>query len=99
MRENKLHFKSRDCGGVGAWSLHNPALPEYGQWVWLQIVGDKVSFIMDMTEAEVAHIRQHYTIWGAHWPGTSWAIVLGTLGGSDVGSSNTPLSPNRSVGV
>ena len=96
---NKMFFISREDGSFAAWSLHSPALAGVGQWSWLAIDDQGVTFVRSLCETEIMYIRQRYLVWGMKLEKEPWALVQGlpTLMSSSI--TTTSFDPTRSVGV
>ncbi len=70
-------FQDQESGGYAAWSLHNPTVPEFGHWAWVDLQQDQVRFLKTMTEVEISNICRRYNVWGAKLTKAPWAMVCG----------------------
>ena len=98
-----------EYGEYVVWTLHSPAVPEYGDWAFVELVYQannsipQVTFVRQLTIPERNKINRQYMVWGGKLDGVSWAMVYGTPDtfGEETGKYDvvTRSSSTRSVGV
>lgn len=97
-----------DDGYTVAWTLHSPAVLEYGDWalVDIQYRGEGksplVTFMRQLTTDEINSIRRRFMVWSNKLPGVPWAEVRGrqdSFGASGVYDITATATTKRSVGV
>lgn len=87
-----------------AWSLHAPAVPEYGDWALISFkVDGSIVFRRKLESDEIVKIKSEpFMVWGKKLKNEPWAIVerRRTSYVSDVGNTSSQLyDPKRRVGV
>ena len=95
-------------GNYVAWTLHSPAVPEYGDWAFIDIrqrgegMSPQVTFVRQLTIDEINSIRRRYMVWSNKLPGLPWAVVRGrqdSFGASGMYDITAATPTKRSVGV